>query len=122
MAVFSAVVIVANLELFNLHNSHSTVTYFFIFGSILVYFFVFLFFSAQRSNPLYRSLNRLLVTPNFYFFLFTVVYVCSIFVSSIYKIRRSRRSPRHDGQSALQKDRPRRRRAPQGFFLLQTQV
>ena len=91
MAVFSAVVIVANLELFNLHNSHSTVTYFFIFGSIVVYFFVFLFFSSRRSNPLYRSLNRLLVTPNFYFFLFTVVYVCTIFVSSIYKIRRSPR-------------------------------
>ena len=122
MAVFSAVVIVANLELFNLHNSHSTLTVFCIFGSILVYFLVFLFFSAQKSNPLYRSLNRLLVTPHFYFFLFTVVYVCSIFVSSVYKISRTLCSRRHDGQSALQKGRPRRRRPPQSLFLLQTQV
>jgi phospholipid-transporting ATPase len=86
MAVFTAVIIVANLELFNIHNSHSTITYFFIFGSIGIYVIVLTVFSSFKSNPLYMCLYRLLVTPNFYIFLFTVIYICSVFVSSVHKI------------------------------------
>lgn len=88
MAIFTGVVIVANLELFNIHNSHSTLTYFFIFGSIGLYFVTLLIFSNFKSNALYMSFSRLMSTPNFYFFIFTIIYVCNVFVSSLYKILR----------------------------------
>ena len=89
MAIFTGVIIVANLELLSMQNSHSTLSYFFIFGSIGAYLLVLLIFSSFRQNPLFMCLYRLLVTYNFYFYIFAAVYACCGFKLSLQKIMRS---------------------------------
>jgi phospholipid-transporting ATPase len=88
MAIFTAIVIVANLELFILHNTHTFLSYFFIYGSIAFYFGVLLVFSFFKGNPLYQILNRLVKTPQFYLFLLASIYLCNLLPASINKVMR----------------------------------
>lgn len=86
MATFSGIIVVANLELFNLHNFHSPLTILIIFGSILSYFATLFVFGLFKGNPLYQIFHRLLDTPQFYTYLLIGIYICSVLSSSIFKV------------------------------------
>jgi phospholipid-transporting ATPase len=88
MAIFTSIIFVANLELFILHNTHTYLSYFFIYGSIIFYLCVLLVFSLFKGNPLYQILNRLAMTPQFYMFLLTSIYLCNIVPASLNKVMR----------------------------------
>jgi hypothetical protein len=86
MAIFTGVVVVANLELFNLHNVHTPWTILIIFSSISLYLITLLVFGFFKGNPLYQIFGRLAVTPQFYAYMLISVYLLNIIMSSIYKI------------------------------------
>lgn len=89
MAIFTAIVIVANLELFIIHNTHNFFSYFFIYGSIGFYFGVLFVSGFFPGNPLYQILNRLIETPQFYLFILACIYLCNLVPASILKVMRS---------------------------------
>lgn len=86
MAIFSGIIVVANLELFNLHNFHSPLTILIIFGSIFSYFATLSVFGMFKGNPLYQIFHRLVSTPQFYAYMTVGIYICCVLSSSIFKI------------------------------------
>lgn len=103
MAIFTAIIVVANLELFLMHNVHACLSYFCIFGTIVFYFGVLFVFSQFAGNPLYQIANRLVTTPQFYMFLLASIYTCNVAPASINKVMRTFLLPELFREVALRK-------------------
>lgn len=88
-AIFSAIVILTNVEVFFMHHVHSLISNFFIWGSIIIYIFILAIVSCFFYNSsIYLCFNILMSCPGFYFYIIFVLYACNIFTNSITKIQR----------------------------------